>query len=204
MYLSDAHRCVKYMNIPEPYCRLVTDPRNSCCKIPDCLFTAPYGLVTGLATIQPSQGSSHPTSIPATPGFGAKCLCECFCTLNCFRSCTLSCIFVPCTISAPLSFALFVLIPCTVYILVSYSVCVFAPCTVYIFTLHCVYSVYIVYPTVFMLLHLALYVFAMHYTCHGTLYYRCPCTLHCLIYVLHPHKHMLYMILHHKRQVLAL
>lgn len=145
MYLSDAHRCVKYMNIPEPYCRLVTDPRNSCCKIPDCLFTAPYGLVTGLATIQPSQGSSHPTSIPATPGFGAKCLCECFCTLNCFRSCTLNCIFVPCTISAPLSFALFVLIPCTVYILVSYSVCVFPPCTVYIFyPALCIFCVYCV------------------------------------------------------------
>ncbi|KAK3591361.1 hypothetical protein CHS0354_040323 [Potamilus streckersoni] len=32
-------KCLKYENLPVPFCRLVPDPKNACCKIPECKFT---------------------------------------------------------------------------------------------------------------------------------------------------------------------
>ncbi|KAK7505814.1 hypothetical protein BaRGS_00003085, partial [Batillaria attramentaria] len=66
-------KCVVYQ-INSPFCHLVTDPLNSCCQIPNCTWTAPYGQVTGLLAIQPTT-VAHTYTQPPTPGFA-------FCVYN--------------------------------------------------------------------------------------------------------------------------
>ncbi|XP_070202959.1 uncharacterized protein [Littorina saxatilis] len=61
-------KCVVYTNIPQPFCKLIEDPANSCCQIPSCHWTAPYQKVTGLAFQQPTTVMARST-LPPTPAF---------------------------------------------------------------------------------------------------------------------------------------
>ncbi|XP_060570089.1 uncharacterized protein LOC132728460 isoform X2 [Ruditapes philippinarum] len=52
-------RCPQYPNIP-PQCTMITDPRDSCCRMPQCNFTPTQGQITG--TLAPNV---IPTKVPS-------------------------------------------------------------------------------------------------------------------------------------------
>ncbi|XP_035824757.1 uncharacterized protein LOC101847325 [Aplysia californica] len=62
-------KCVIYTNIPFPYCRLIEDPGNKCCKIPSCVWTAPYERITDYLVVNPTTPAMVASSLPPTPAF---------------------------------------------------------------------------------------------------------------------------------------
>lgn len=69
MYLItiSVSRCPRYSSLPYP-CKLVTDFRQPCCKVPDCNFAGTNGQITGTLTPAPILG---PTNAP-TPGIPGR------------------------------------------------------------------------------------------------------------------------------------
>ncbi|XP_041376878.1 uncharacterized protein LOC121389349 [Gigantopelta aegis] len=65
-------KCRQYNNLPKPYCGLVPDPSNSCCKVPHCVFPAQVTDLIGTLTQPPFTVPVNPNTppshfIPTTP-----------------------------------------------------------------------------------------------------------------------------------------
>ncbi|GFR69726.1 collagen alpha-6(VI) chain [Elysia marginata] len=65
--------CVVYKDIPFPYCRLIQDPNNPCCKIPSCIWTAPVEIFTDFAVVNPTTPGVKVTNPPPAPSGYALC-----------------------------------------------------------------------------------------------------------------------------------
>ncbi|XP_046585152.1 uncharacterized protein LOC124292144 [Haliotis rubra] len=59
-------RCLKYENLPKPYCILIQDKDNPCCKVPHCDFTGKYGDFFGSLTPPPvtQPRTQYPPTFP--------------------------------------------------------------------------------------------------------------------------------------------
>ncbi|XP_071091876.1 uncharacterized protein [Haliotis cracherodii] len=59
-------RCMKYENLPQPYCKLIPDTANPCCKVPHCDFTGKYGELFGTLTRPPvtQPATQYPQTLP--------------------------------------------------------------------------------------------------------------------------------------------
>lgn len=58
-FYSESHRCVRYDNLPQPYCFLENDPDNPCCQRPKCVFPVNYITNVGeITTPIPKTGSN--------------------------------------------------------------------------------------------------------------------------------------------------
>ena len=56
----DFDRCVRYDNLPQPYCFLENDPDNPCCQRPKCVFPVNYITNVGeITTPLPKTGNSY-------------------------------------------------------------------------------------------------------------------------------------------------
>ncbi|XP_041376891.1 uncharacterized protein LOC121389362 [Gigantopelta aegis] len=65
-------RCKKFENIPKPWCWLIPDPQDSCCKVPFCDFTGNKTQFTGKASLPPFTFPPVTTQPPTTPSTTPK------------------------------------------------------------------------------------------------------------------------------------